>query len=271
MSAGSRHLQQSEVFCILAVFFIVGCLSAEHLAKTEAQRAERAKSALREVQLQLTRSRNELNRLVIENKRLLAELSKRPDRPLVTFYSEKDEREHDGFRFKSGKAEMPEKLRELLLRDIPELNRLSSQYECDTVEVIGHTDDYSIDGLVRQPGISASSRSNLDFELLRSLSSESDAVLRAGSNVDLGMMRAVEVVKFLRQRQTASRESLPRIVYFLPRSAGQTILPTGMLADATDSQVRDSARRRIEIHLRKSTRSEQLQLSPARPAQPPSR
>ena len=70
-----------------------------------------------------------------------------------------------------------------------------------------------------------------------------------GSNLDLGMMRALAIIELL--QKSRSEGWLKRIAYFFPYSAGQAIgLDKKIILEDTD--IEDRVRRRIEIRLLRS-------------------
>jgi len=123
---------------------------------------------------------------------------------------------------------------------VPLLDSLSRQYEADVVEVIGHTD-----------AVPVNSQSTLDRTLLKAFEGSSGDTMRVspGSNVDLGIMRALTITRYLQSSKSAGR--LSKISRFVPYSAGQVVLPDGSIASSEDSAL-DPARRRIEIRLRRA-------------------
>ncbi len=147
--------------------------------------------------------------------------------------------ENENHRFNSGSAEIPISLLvEINKTIVPKLELWITEYECDAIMVIGHTDEEAVSKKV----------SNLDYELTNELNGKSLKKVRPGSNVDLGMMRSVAVIKELRKYLGRSR--LDSIKFWLPYSAGQLILTDDRLdLDYTNSK--DKSRRRIEIILHK--------------------
>ena len=140
--------------------------------------------------------------------------------------------EADGFTFPSGSAELSSEVQRRLSEVVvPRLVALASRYRCDVVEVIGHTDSRAV-----------KSPSNLD----RRLDARAGATegLVAGSNTDLGLLRAWAVATYLRTQPGLNK------MRFYGYSAGQTVLPNGDLAGSETSD--DSSRRRIEVRLRRS-------------------
>jgi flagellar motor protein MotB len=139
-----------------------------------------------------------------------------------------------GFEFDSGSAILPNDLKKYITLDLVDrIEKISQQRSLYVVEIIGHTD-----------GQINFSNGNLDQQLEEvaqgKLPVES---LKAGSNADLGLMRALEVVKQLQtvQEQTGRLEG----VQFRAYSAAQLQLPSGDFAPANRNP--NANRRRIEI------------------------
>nr|VFK32449.1 MAG: hypothetical protein BECKMB1821G_GA0114241_11126 [Candidatus Kentron sp. MB]VFK35723.1 MAG: hypothetical protein BECKMB1821I_GA0114274_11402 [Candidatus Kentron sp. MB]VFK77445.1 MAG: hypothetical protein BECKMB1821H_GA0114242_11402 [Candidatus Kentron sp. MB] len=210
MQIGS--LKQSEVFAFLAALFLIGVvLSEQHRVESD-QRLEAENQHLEE--------KNQ--GLELEKQRL-----KKP--PIITLSEETRE-----FRFPSSSAEISAAFVEALRRrTIPELDRLSKEYHCDVIEIIGHTDGVPI----------KKAHSNIDYITY----SKDDLVF--GSNLDLGMLRAISVMKIFEEAK--KQGALAQIKYFIPYSAGQFVLPDKNLTWGAKTEG-DSARRRIEIRLLRS-------------------
>jgi flagellar motor protein MotB len=161
-------------------------------------------------------------------------LEERRTTPPIVVLSE----EQQSYRFALGSARVSDEFQRQIRTDIiPLLDSLSRQHGADVVEVIGHTD-----------AVPVRSRSTLDERLIEAYQNMSAEDVSAGSNVDLGMMRALSIVRALRQGR--DQGELSRIERFVPYSAGQMVMPDGSLAEATDP-ARDRGRRRIEIRLRR--------------------
>ncbi|NBD32703.1 MAG: flagellar motor protein [Cyanobacteria bacterium] len=164
-------------------------------------------------------------------------LARTPDNPPIIILSEQNQR----YRFAVGSAEIsPSFQRALDNRIIPVLDRQSQQCECDAIEVIGHTDSLPVSG----------GRSNLDENLIRAFNQAQTPNLVPGSNLDLGMMRALSIIRYLKQAQREGE--LTQIKYFLPYSAGQMLKPNHTL-DTSPETSENERRRRIEMRLLKST------------------
>ena len=139
-----------------------------------------------------------------------------------------------GYQFDSGSAKLPKELRTYITIDLVDrIERISQQRNLYVVEIIGHTDGQVNFG-----------NGNLDQQLEEvAQGKQSVDSLKPGSNADLGLMRALEVVKQLQavQEQTGRLEG----VQFHAYSAAQLQLPTGEFA--TRNRNPDANRRRIEI------------------------
>ena len=133
------------------------------------------------------------------------------------------------FKFPSGSAELTADLQTYIQQTIlPEINKATAKGNIDFIQIIGHTDSQGI-----------SNASNLDRQLtFAATGTATISALKAGSNTDLGLMRAVAVVQFL---NTKGLEK----VKFRAYSAGQLYLPSGELAKIDRGA--DDTRRRIEI------------------------
>lgn len=139
-----------------------------------------------------------------------------------------------GYQFDSGSAKLPKNLKEYITVDLVDrIERISQQRNLYVVEIIGHTDGQVNFG-----------NGNLDQQLEAvALGKQPVDSLKPGSNADLGLMRALEVVKQLQivQEETGRLKG----VQFRPYSAAQIQLPTGNFA--SPNRQPDPSRRRIEI------------------------
>ncbi|MEO1671635.1 MAG: flagellar motor protein [Cyanobacteria bacterium J06631_2] len=151
-----------------------------------------------------------------------------------------------GFQFDSGSATLPVELKNYITMDLVDrIERISQQRNLYVVEIIGHTD-----GQVNFGG------GNLDQQLEEvAQGKRSIESLKPGSNADLGLMRALEVVK---QLQTVQEETgRLRDVQFRPYSAAQLQLPSGEFANPNRNP--DANRRRIEIRFSPLGKAETVQ------------
>lgn len=133
------------------------------------------------------------------------------------------------FKFPAGSAELtPELLKYITTKIVPQIKTATQRDNIDFIQVIGHTDP-----------IGVSDVSNLDGKLTSAASGDVKVTtLTAGSNVDLGLMRAVAVVQFLKTKSLNN-------VKFRAYSAGQ-LYPPEKSGKSIDIATND-ARRRIEI------------------------
>ncbi|AFY91438.1 OmpA family protein [Chamaesiphon minutus] len=133
------------------------------------------------------------------------------------------------FKFPSGSAELTPDLQKYIQNTIlPEIIKATAKGNIDFIQIIGHTDSQGV-----------SNASNLDNKLTAAATgTERINNLKAGSNTDLGLMRAVAVVQFLNTKGLNK-------VRFRAYSAGQLYLPSGELAKIDRDA--DDTRRRIEI------------------------
>ena len=137
------------------------------------------------------------------------------------------------YQFDSGSAELPAELRNYVKTELVErIEQITQERNLYVVEIIGHTDGQVI-----------ANTSNLD-KSLEAVASGRQSVdeLRPGSNADLGLMRALEVVKQLQEVQKSGRLSG---IEFRAYSAAQLLLPSGEFAAVNREP--DRNRRRIEI------------------------
>ncbi len=141
------------------------------------------------------------------------------------------------YRFARGSFEVSRGFKEKLIsEELPKIDRAIQCYAIDTIEIIGHTDNSPNSG-----------NSNMDkYPALNELS-EGFKDVYAGSNADLGLLRAVSVQKLLQERIGGEYDNLE----FRSYSASSLIDPSS--GETTDS---NKEKRRIEIRLtRRSKKS----------------
>lgn len=151
-------------------------------------------------------------------------------------------RDAGNFRFSSGRADLSPAFQAYIKSDlITKILENVEKYEIDTILVIGHTDGQA----------NGSVTSNLDqnLELVASGRLPFDKLL-AGSNADLGLMRALAVVNFL--QASPSLKNLKFRAY----SAAQLLEPNGNIAEINRKP--DGSRRRIEITFTRSSGAENI-------------
>lgn len=139
--------------------------------------------------------------------------------------------EEESFRFSTGSYVLSPSFKQRLDQRIPEIQDTITKYKIDSIEVIGHTDGQPSPGM-----------SNLDLLLPKATQSAALTGYQVGSNIDLGLLRAVAVANYLRFKLDPQGK-LGLIIR--PYSAGSLIANDGRYAPA---DTRDRAdRRRIEV------------------------
>ena len=136
-------------------------------------------------------------------------------------------------RFESGSAEISGNLKGFIESDlVKQIENFAKEYQGYIVEVIGHTDGQ----------VNKGSTSNLDTQLEQVVKgNKSVSSLTAGSNADLGLMRALAVVQKMQKNSRLQELGLQFRAY----SAAQLYNPTGDYAEANRNP--DQSRRRIEV------------------------
>ncbi len=173
-------------------------------------------------------------------KRLVAETSARipqfPPNIIITAAQ--------GYDFPSGSAELTDDLNRYIRNTlIPNIEENIQKFDVDTVVIIGHTDGQPV----------ADPFSNLDG-LVEEVATGNESVekLTAGSNIDLGLIRALAVVRKLQDIQKSERrlKGLDPLKGFRAYSSGPLTLRNGEFAQPNENS--DRERRRIEIRFTKS-------------------
>ena len=149
------------------------------------------------------------------------------------------------FRFPTGGYTLSVDFQSALVNEkVPVIRKYLRCYGVDTVEVVGHTDKQPNDG-----------QSNLDFALLSVKNPTITRGLKAGSNVDLGFLRALAVRNAL---ESQLKVEFPDIIYRV-YSAGSLIDPM-VDRSAPSTVLDDKSKRRIEVRF---TRTNDRSLKPA--------
>lgn len=237
---------------ILSLFLLLTLMKSLFLKST----AEEAEAILAQSELQVSELENQIARLEAElrqrNNRVsqLERLSSilrtqlRQRRSRVSQLEEEVERlklappvvviQGSGeYQFASGSAELPAGLREYIESElVARIEQVTQERDIYIVEIIGHTDGQVLGGA-----------SNLD-QVLEQVARGRQPVnaISPGSNADLGLMRALEVVKELQRVQQSGRL---QGLEFRAYSAAQLLLPSGDFAAINREP--NPVRRRIEI------------------------
>lgn len=191
------------------------------LAALENQLAQR-QNRVRQLQTQLRSNQSQVSQLSQQVERLKLA-------PPVVVIQDSGE-----YQFDSGSANLPQGLRRYIETDlVDKIEQITANRNVYIVEIIGHTDGQ----------VNFRAPSNLD-QVLEDVALGKKPVnnLNPGSNADLGLMRALEVVK---QLQAAQKKGRLKGLEFRAYSAAQLILPSGKFASANRNP--DRNRRRIEI------------------------
>ena len=146
----------------------------------------------------------------------------------------------DAYRFDTGSFLLSTKFKETLReKAVPQISRTIHCYGIDTVEIIGHTDG-------RPGGMGG----NLDYTLGNFSSGSDMQYMIPGSNIDLGLLRAISVKAEL---ESSLSSGYTQDVGYRVLSAGSTISPDGSFLPAKNLD--ESSRRRIEIRFLRLSQS----------------
>ncbi|MBD2774594.1 flagellar motor protein [Iningainema tapete] len=158
------------------------------------------------------------------------------------------------YNFDSGSAVLPNNLKDAIsqngadgpilkaiVKNIEEIE--NSDKRVDLIEVIGHTDGQEVGSL----RCNTQKGSNLDDKLEEVATRNQDVgILCPGSNADLGLMRALAVVKELQKIQSQKKQGRFKQLGFRAYSAAQLHLPNNGGFAQVD-RTNNAKRRRIEI------------------------
>ncbi|MDJ0730584.1 MAG: flagellar motor protein [Crocosphaera sp.] len=148
------------------------------------------------------------------------------------------------YAFPSGSGQLTRNLKKYIATDLVKtIEDNFNQYDIDTVVVIGHTDGQFVGSRV----------SNLDKTLEQSATGNLPiSNLTPGSNADLGLIRALAVVKELQRIKLDGKrlQKLDAQTSFRAYSAAQLTLRDGTFAKPNPNP--DAQRRRIEIRFTKT-------------------
>ncbi|MGK7919439.1 MAG: hypothetical protein AB4080_05460 [Trichodesmium sp.] len=184
-------------------------------------------SQVTQLQGLVTTSKQELEQKSNRVTQLETEIEKLKSPPVIVI------RDSQARRFESGSAEISGDLKGFIEGDlVKQIEDFAQEYKGYVVEVIGHTDGQ----------VNKGSGSNLDTQLEQvAQGNESVNSLTPGSNADLGLMRALAVVKQLQENPRLQELGLTFRAY----SAAQLYNPSGDFAGANRNP--EQSRRRIEV------------------------
>ncbi|NEP83189.1 MAG: hypothetical protein F6K17_15105 [Okeania sp. SIO3C4] len=228
----------SSAFMILSLFLFLALLKSGVLnsnfsrAITEIEEVKIKNEELKGKNEELKGKNEELKgeneELTDKNKELEEEISSFKSQPPIEIT------EVSNRKFPSGSAELSEGLIKFIQNDLVEqIENYAQGKEGYIVQVIGHTD-----GQINN----SFQVSNLDEQLERvAIGNNNFSNLTAGSNADLGLMRALAVVKELEKNPRLKQLGLKFRAY----SSAQLYLPSGEYAGVDRNP--EQKRRRIEI------------------------
>lgn len=149
------------------------------------------------------------------------------------------------YSFDSGSAKLSSSFREKITNQVvPDIQEyINNDSRINLIEVIGHTDSV--------PSTSGTDKMDerLGNFINQSINNDNEPDRIQGSNTDLGLLRALQVVKLLKELcQQGKLTGIPLETGFRAYSSGSLTLLDGQLSYST-SQIKDDARRRIEIRL----------------------
>lgn len=221
------QLKYAELFALLAFIFLLIIFSIQGSLTEENPLDNKNPQELKEEIAQLTKEKDEL----------IAKLKEKENEFPPNIIIEGAGK----YAFPSGSGGLTKNLKNFIATDLAKkIEDNFNQYDIDTVVVIGHTDGQSVGNRV----------SNLDKTLEKSATGNLPiSNLTPGSNADLGLIRALAVVKEL-QRIFSDNDSLDVQKSFRAYSAGQLTLPNGRFAQPNPKP--DAQRRRIEIRFTKT-------------------
>ena len=251
MKSSLQSLKQAEMFALLAMVFLL--MIGYFTTKGSVQEDELSKK-LDETSRQLDKKSQELEKTSKQLEKTSRELealkkfqikSKAP--PIISNPSKDLSFETARAFPKQGSNYLRNYIKNII---VPRIEKQLKNYVVDMIEIVGHTDGNPINGA-----------GNLDQNLLNDLAINknknnfNDLVkefkkLKAGSNADLGLIRALIVVKTLQDLQKTG-ECKCKVKAFRAYSAAQLYLPGNKPNPASSSKEDNPNRRRIEIRFTK--------------------
>ncbi len=221
----------SNSFMILSLFMSLLLLQSVFI-KTDESKLRVENDNLKQ---ELASIKTDESKLRDDFEKLKQELKIRSSPPLWVFKDSDRDDQGRPLRFATGKADIPPALNEFIRNEVAvdirkKIRENRTIYEGYIIQVTGHTDGQKI----------TKSFSNLDDNLENVTADKKLAnTLTAGSNADLGLMRALAVVKVLKQELPGWE--------FRAYSAAQLYLPSGEYAPI--EREAQPTRRRVEISL----------------------
>lgn len=206
---------------LLFISFLLVTLRSEKTNKLQSD-LDNKKATINKLEIELNKKNNIIRGLT-------SSISKLAVNPII------EDEKSKSFQFESGSAKISSsfynRIQQVIIPRIIEIKR-SNEQQIEFIQVIGHTDSQAI-----------RDQSNLDSNLLKVVNNKLNfTALTPGSNIDLGLMRALAVV-----RQFENSPMLKKInLKFRAYSAGQ-LYDKVTNGYSNDSQEQDNKQRRIEI------------------------
>lgn len=245
----SKQLKSSELFSLLAILFLLLLIFAQNKLQKQDRTIKKNENLIEDINTEREKLEKTIEGLkgrittiqgiVNSQDNEIGDLRRQQFPPSIVI-------ENAGkFAFISGEAKLSNDLKNFINNELVKIIETNfDQYNINTIEVIGHTDGQPVN----------QSNGNLDLKLEQSArNNTSIAQLNPSSNADLGLMRALAVVKHLKQikRQGTylQNKNIDLDTSFRVYSAAQLILPNGKFAQP-NRKPQDN-RRRIEIRFTK--------------------
>ncbi len=245
---------QSELFIVLALVFLlvaVQLIPKNRDINTDNTKKGKAIDSLTSAQSDNEKAIDSLINALSEQNKVIDSLKRKANLGVPVFYLSEEEK---NFRFRTGSYDLDYYYRVALDEKIKEIDSIASLYpEYNAIEIIGHTDGQPIKKNNRY-------YNNMDERTAYIVSefhgggNYSYFKANAGSNVDLGILRAMSVATYIKK---SSREDrfLQNIKYWFPYSAGAIMQGGGYVVTYSEAKKGltkdDLSRRRIEIRLLK--------------------
>lgn len=238
----SNQLKFAEIFSFLALIFFMMFIFFYQLQDKTNLDIKTGKSIPKEEETEIVADlKGQIGQLIIDNEELRERLKSIDNRIIIDY-------QVVNYSFETGTATLSSNLKKHIKEKVvPEIERVveDSKGYIDTIEVIGHTDGQRV----------VSTDSNLDNNINK-VALGQNITLTPGSNADLGLMRAIAVVKELKKikkegrgLQILDKFTLSENKVFRAYSAGQLTNIDGTFAPYNSKP--DEKRRRIEIRFTK--------------------
>ncbi len=238
---GFTDLMSNALIIMFFLFFlaIIPSIYFQQFAQKNQNELQKQTDNLIDKIKKLERNNQQLRKENLELRNTIKDLArkKKGQSPPLFVISDSDVDEKGrSLRFELGSAELPEALSDYIQNKVVrEIRNNRDTYKNYIIQVIGHTDAQKVVG----------TKSNLDVNLEKVANNsnpESMRNLQAGSNADLGLMRALAVVKMLEQNLNLREGEIQAY------SAAQLYDADGKYTQSEPGKNKDEpARRRVEI------------------------